>query len=158
MAAIPGITSLNPEALLSSFTSNLGFSVSGTLKKKKEAEGISAGKKEKDSKEKEKEKKKRKRKIIWPKGFDPANPGPPPDPERWLPKRERSSFKPKRKDKRSGAHLRGAQGAMEDSTKGGKVNKGASAASTIAREKLGPPKSEGGPSLALKKKGKKGRK
>uniref|UniRef100_A0A0D9V8S4 Signal recognition particle subunit SRP72 n=1 Tax=Leersia perrieri TaxID=77586 RepID=A0A0D9V8S4_9ORYZ len=54
--------------------------------------------------------KKRKRKPKYPKGFDPANPGPPPDPERWLPKRERSSYRPKRKDKR--AQVRGAQGAV----------------------------------------------
>lgn len=33
---------------------------------------------------------KRKRKPRYPKGFDPANPGPPPDPERWLPKRDRT--------------------------------------------------------------------
>ncbi|KAH0781357.1 hypothetical protein KY290_000955 [Solanum tuberosum] len=45
------------------------------------------------------------------KGFDPANPGSPPDPERWLPKRERSSYRPKRKDKRA-AQIRGSQGAV----------------------------------------------
>jgi len=55
--------------------------------------------------------KKRKRKPKYPKGFDPANPGPPPDPERWLPKRERSSYRPKRKDKRA-AQVRGSQGAV----------------------------------------------
>ncbi|KAL8191830.1 hypothetical protein R6Q57_028561 [Mikania cordata] len=60
---------------------------------------------------KDKAKKKRKRKPRYPKGFDPANPGPPPDPERWLPKRERSSYRPKRKDKRA-AQIRGSQGAM----------------------------------------------
>ncbi|XP_076896776.1 uncharacterized protein LOC143549878 [Bidens hawaiensis] len=60
---------------------------------------------------KEKAKKKRKRKPKYPKGFDPANPGPPPDPERWLPKRERSSYRPKRKDKRA-AQIRGSQGAV----------------------------------------------
>ncbi|KAE8808957.1 Signal recognition particle 72 kDa protein [Hordeum vulgare] len=54
--------------------------------------------------------KKRKRKPKYPKGYDPANPGPPPDPERWLPKRERSTYRPKRKDKR--AQVRGAQGAV----------------------------------------------
>ncbi|RVW90914.1 Signal recognition particle subunit SRP72 [Vitis vinifera] len=36
---------------------------------------------------------------------------PPPDPERWLPKRERSSYRPKRKDKRA-AQVRGSQGAV----------------------------------------------
>ncbi|KAK6930881.1 Signal recognition particle, SRP72 subunit, RNA-binding [Dillenia turbinata] len=60
---------------------------------------------------KEKAKKKRKRKPRYPKDFDPANPGPPPDPERWLPKRERSSYRPKRKDKRA-AQVRGSQGAV----------------------------------------------
>ncbi|KAJ0095507.1 hypothetical protein Patl1_16851 [Pistacia atlantica] len=59
----------------------------------------------------EKPKKKRKRKPRYPKGFDPANPGPPPDPERWLPRRERSSYRPKRKDKRA-AQVRGSQGAV----------------------------------------------
>lgn len=64
-----------------------------------------------ENKNKEKTKKKRKRKPRYPKGFDPANPGPPPDPERWLPKRERSTYRPKRKDKRA-AHVRGSQGAV----------------------------------------------
>ncbi|KAG8493085.1 hypothetical protein CXB51_010360 [Gossypium anomalum] len=64
-----------------------------------------------DGKTKEKLKKKRKRKPRYPKGFDPANPGPPPDPERWLPRRERSSYRPKRKDKRA-AQVRGSQGAV----------------------------------------------
>ncbi|KAJ0242907.1 Signal recognition particle subunit SRP72 [Hirschfeldia incana] len=53
----------------------------------------------------------RKRKPRYPKGFDPANPGPRPDPERWLPRRERSSYRPKRKDKRA-AQIRGSQGAV----------------------------------------------
>lgn len=64
-----------------------------------------------EGKNKTKAKKKRKRKPKYPKGFDPANPGPPPDPERWLPKRERSTFRPKRKDKRA-AQVRGSQGAV----------------------------------------------
>nr|CAB3460352.1 unnamed protein product [Digitaria exilis] len=58
--------------------------------------------------------KKRKQKPRYPKGFDPANPGPPPDPERWLPRRERSSYRPKRKDKK--AQVRGAQGAVTRET------------------------------------------
>ncbi|KAK6776265.1 hypothetical protein RDI58_027266 [Solanum bulbocastanum] len=64
-----------------------------------------------EAKSKDKAKKKRKRKPKYPKGFDPANPGTPPDPERWLPKRERSSYRPKRKDKRA-AQVRGSQGAV----------------------------------------------
>ncbi|XP_031476692.1 uncharacterized protein LOC116248184 [Nymphaea colorata] len=66
---------------------------------------------EEEAKGKSKTKKKRKRKPKYPKGFDPANPGPPPDPERWLPKRERSSYRPRRKDKRA-AQIRGSQGAV----------------------------------------------
>lgn len=60
---------------------------------------------------KEKGKKKRERRPRYPIGFNPANLGPPPDPERWLPKRERSSYRPKRKDKRT-AQVRGYQGAV----------------------------------------------
>lgn len=56
-----------------------------------------------------KKKKKKKRKIRYPKGFDPENPGPPPDPERWLPKHERSDYKKKMK-KRDKHLLRGPQG------------------------------------------------
>lgn len=68
-----------------------------------------------EAKTKDKTKKKRKRKPKYPKGFDPANPGPPPDPERWLPKRERSSYRPKRKDKRA-AQIRGSQGSVAKET------------------------------------------
>lgn len=64
-----------------------------------------------DDKNKTKLKKKRKRKPRYPKSFDPANPGPPPDPERWIPKKERSTYRPKRKDKRA-AQVRGSQGAI----------------------------------------------
>ncbi|CAA0805781.1 SRP72 RNA-binding domain [Striga hermonthica] len=81
--------------------------------------GVSAGVGETyEPKAKEKNKKKRKRKPKYPKGFDPANPGPPPDPERWLPKRERSSYRPKRKDKRA-AQVRGSQGAVAKEAPGG---------------------------------------
>lgn len=61
--------------------------------------------------ERSKPRRKRKRKPLYPKGFDPANPGPPPDPERWLPRRERSTYKPRRKDKRAN-QIRGSQGAV----------------------------------------------
>ena len=59
------------------------------------------------STDKPKARKKRKKKVILPKGFDPSNPGPLPDPERWLPLRERSTWKGKRKK----VNIRGAQGA-----------------------------------------------
>jgi len=57
-------------------------------------------------------KRKRKRKVILPKNYDPSIP---PDPERWLPKSERTAFKKKLnkkfKDKDIG---RGTQGAAND--------------------------------------------
>merc|ERR1712146_26296 len=71
-----------------------------------EADKEAAGKKEEVKK-----KRKRQRKIRYPKNFDPENPGPPPDPERWLPKRERSEFK-KRMRKRDKALQRGPQGSI----------------------------------------------
>ncbi|KAL2344968.1 hypothetical protein Fmac_006253 [Flemingia macrophylla] len=56
----------------------------------KQVEGLHVGVPEtyEEGKNKTKTKKKRKRKPRYPQGFDPANPGPPPDPERWL-RRER---------------------------------------------------------------------
>ncbi|XP_039120897.1 signal recognition particle subunit SRP72 [Dioscorea cayenensis subsp. rotundata] len=76
----------------------------------KHVEGAHVGKTEVSEEVKKARAKKRKRKPRYPKGFDPANPGPPPDPERWLPKRERSSYRPRRKDKRG--QVRGSQGAV----------------------------------------------
>ncbi|KAI8106099.1 hypothetical protein M9435_000646 [Picochlorum sp. BPE23] len=58
-----------------------------------------------------KKKKKRKRKPRYPKGFDPENPGPPPDPERWLPKWQRAENKKMRKKKKEKDATRGSQGA-----------------------------------------------
>mmetsp|Transcript_117672 Transcript_117672/g.327648 ORF Transcript_117672/g.327648 Transcript_117672/m.327648 type:complete len:662 (+) Transcript_117672:70-2055(+) len=77
------------------------------LKKKTERED---GEGEKEA-EKVKAKRKRKRKPRWPKGFDPENPGPPPDPERWLPKHERTEYKKKMR-KRDKNLFRGPQGSM----------------------------------------------
>ncbi|KAG0475952.1 hypothetical protein HPP92_012793 [Vanilla planifolia] len=77
--------------------------------------------------------KKRKRKPRYPKGFDPANPGPPPDPERWLPKRERSTYRPRRKDKR--AQVRGSQGSVARDKHDGSISSSASASSTGAHPK-----------------------
>lgn len=45
-------------------------------------------------------KRKRKRKTRLPKNFDPENPGPPPDPERWLPKWQRAEYKRKRRSRK----------------------------------------------------------
>jgi|SRR6185312_16184713 len=49
-------------------------------------------------------KKKHKRKPLLPKNYDPNTP---PDPERWLPKRERSTYRGKRKKQLN----KGSQGA-----------------------------------------------
>lgn len=61
--------------------------------------------------------KQRKRLRALPKSFDASNPPPPPDPERWIPKRERSANKAREKQKRrreskSGAQIKGGQGAV----------------------------------------------
>lgn len=58
------------------------------------------------AKKPETKKTKKKRKKRLPKDYDPN--GPPPDPERWLPKTLRSSYK---KKKKPGNQFRGAQGA-----------------------------------------------
>ena len=57
---------------------------------------------------------KSKKRIRYPKNFDPANPGPLPDPERWLPKWQRSRFK--KMAKKKGIYLKGAQGDAQMST------------------------------------------
>ncbi|KAL6516282.1 hypothetical protein OROGR_019587 [Orobanche gracilis] len=100
LKALPGLKGIDVESLEKTYGA------------KHVENGVSMGVSEAyEAKSKEKNKKKRKRKPKYPKGFDPANPGPPPDPERWLPKRERSSYRPKRKDKRA-AQVRGSQGAV----------------------------------------------
>ncbi|KAL6539014.1 hypothetical protein OROMI_025340 [Orobanche minor] len=99
LKALPGLKGIDVESL------------EKTYRAKHVENGVSVGVGEGyEAKSKEK-RKQRKRKPKYPKGFDPANPGPPPDPERWLPKRERSSYRPKRKDKRA-AQVRGSQGAV----------------------------------------------
>lgn len=44
-------------------------------------------------------KKKKKKKIRYPKNYDPKNPGPLPDPERWLPKLQRKKYRNLAKNK-----------------------------------------------------------
>ncbi len=58
--------------------------------------------------------KKRKRQIKYPKNFDPKNPGPEPDYERWLPKWQRSRYK--KYAKKKGLYLKGAQGDAQIDT------------------------------------------
>lgn len=52
--------------------------------------------------------KKKKRKIRLPKEFNPAVD---PDPERWLPKQERSTWKGRKRDKKKNDVSKGSQGA-----------------------------------------------
>jgi len=67
--------------------------------------------------EKEKKKKKKKRKIRYPKNFDSKNPGPMPDPERWVPKFQRKKYRNIAKNKMS------YQGASTDNTTTVSLNK-----------------------------------
>jgi len=77
------------------------------------------------------EKHKRKRKPKYPKGFDPKNPGPKPDPERWLPKYERSKYRKYAKKK---GLLRGPQGGTNVSATATQDNFADSGPSTINME------------------------
>lgn len=59
--------------------------------------------------------KKRKRKVIFPKGYDPSKPNfglGPIDPERWLPKYQRSTYKPKGRKKKD-LIGKGTQGGVQ---------------------------------------------
>lgn len=105
---VPSYSHLDPEELEAVPIPKMG----GPQKKKGDKEEDKAEVAEgDDAAAKAKAKRHRKRKPLYPKGFDPENPGPPPDPERWLPKRERAEFK-KRMRKRDKNLARGPQGAM----------------------------------------------
>eukprot|EP00210_Caulerpa_lentillifera_P004839 g4620.t1 len=54
--------------------------------------------------------KKRKKKPRFPKNFDPESPGPRPDPERWLPKWQRSGYRRRTHGRKKDA-VKGSQGA-----------------------------------------------
>ena len=54
------------------------------------------------------------RKTKLPKSYDPENPGPVPDPERWLPKWQQSKYK--KFAKKRGIYLKGAQGDAQIDT------------------------------------------
>lgn len=74
--------------------------------------GVKYVKKSKDSgKQADKKKKnnKKKRKTILPKNYDPSKK---PDPERWLPKYERSTYRKKKEKKGVGKGTQGAVGDM----------------------------------------------
>merc|ERR1712176_109516 len=102
---LPAYDHLDAEALETAAIPKIG----PPLRRKEEAKAEpEEGDKEPTDK---KNKRKRNRKIRYPKNFDPENPGPPPDPERWLPKRERTEYK-KRMRKRDKNLARGPQGSM----------------------------------------------
>ncbi|CAL5219381.1 g1203 [Coccomyxa viridis] len=95
-------------------------------------------------------KKKRKRKVRHPKDFDPANPGPMPHPERWLPKWQRSDFKKRRKTRKEKQEgVKGSQGA-------GKVDEALDRSNVVTEETDTGPERKGPPAGARSKK--KGRK
>lgn len=82
---------------------------------------------------------KRKRNIKYPKNFDPKNPGPEPDHERWLPKWQRSRFK--KIAKKRGIYLKGAQGDAQIDTD---VTSGAAFAHSTAHQDVVTEKQGGG--------------
>lgn len=80
-------------ALMPIITERLGR-VGGSTRMSKAAKASGSG-------EAQKAKKRSRKKVVrLPKGFDPENPAPPPDPERWLPKWQRSDFKRKRRSRK----------------------------------------------------------
>jgi signal recognition particle subunit SRP72 len=113
---VPSLVTMDPEEIEQAAPPRL-FNKTATASKAadKAAEKAAAsaenteetGKEKTEETETAKAKKKRKKKIRYPKDFDPENPGPPPDPERWIPKRERAGAK-KKKGKNP---MRGNQGA-----------------------------------------------
>merc|ERR1712183_548283 len=123
----------------------------GPLRRKEETkvEPEEGDKEVADKTEEAKKKRKRNRKIRYPKNFDPENPGPPPDPERWLPKRERAEFK-KRMRKRDKQLLRGPQGSMPTDDAAFRKQGPSTAQVEVAKDTTRPPRNQG-----RKKQGKK---
>lgn len=93
--------------------------------------------------------KKRKRKKRLPKNYDPD--GPPPDPERWLPKAMRAGYK--KKKRRGEPNFRGAQGADAASAEAAAAKNAEKSAARAAAAEAGPqPTPSGRPKGAKKKK------
>lgn len=80
------------------------------------------------------ERKKKKRKKRLPKNYDPD--GPPPDPERWLPKTLRSGYK-KKKPKNERNNFRGSQGADAAATEAAAVKNAERSAARAAGSSTG---------------------
>jgi signal recognition particle subunit SRP72 len=103
--------------------------------------------------------KKKKRKPRYPKGYDPSKPSgglPPPDPERWLPKWQRSDYKKKQKRRRDRTEgpVKGSQGAGKVDESLDRAKKGPEAMEVDAKGK-GPAGGGAKPSLPQRKGGKK---
>jgi len=106
---LPGLESIDVSSLES-----VSAPRSETLRRERRTER-KKGTKEEEKKEDEKKKsRKRKRKKRLPKKFDPNNPGPMPDEERWLPRFERKSFS--KKGRRRKQQFRGSQGSLPGET------------------------------------------
>ena len=86
---VPSYEHLDPEALEAAPVPKI------TMPKKAESGKDAGGDWNPAGTDAEIAKKRRKKKVRYPKNFDPENPGPPPDPERWLPKTERTEYKKK---------------------------------------------------------------
>lgn len=103
---------INIDSVPSAFTRDIDVDAlesqaGNMLLKKKQGDEDDEGQKSGDKKKR----KKRKRKVRYPKDFNPENPGPLPDPERWLPKWQRAENRKLRKKKKDKDATRGSQGA-----------------------------------------------
>ncbi|CAE8685589.1 unnamed protein product, partial [Polarella glacialis] len=145
---VPSFEHLDPEELEASPIPKIGATLA-MKKREKDQENVEAAVGSENPAQ-AKAKRIRKRKPLYPKNFDPENPGPPPDPERWLPKRERTEFKKKMR-KRDKNLLRGPQGAMVvDESALGRKQGPSTAQVEVTSDKLRAPKAQ-----ARKPKGKK---
>lgn len=132
--------------------------IKDTNKRQREQDEEDKRKEDEAKLQKKKARKKKKRKIRYPKGFDPENPGPMPDPERWIPREQRTNVK-KGKKRRNANQMRGPQGtsfANKDSEN--KVFEGISAeekAANEAKAKALKPQQSAGQRKANRKKGRK---
>lgn len=76
--------------------------------------------------------KRKRRRPRYPKNFNPDNPGPMPDPERWLPKYERAEYERKLKKK---LKVKGGAAAIKGAQGGSKVNEELDASKTDKAQK-----------------------
>jgi len=141
---VPSYDHLDPEELEASVIPKIGQ----PKKRNEKEEGDQVDADKAEGKE-ERAPKKKTRKIRYPKNFDPENPGQPPDPERWLPKRERAEFK-KRMRKRDKNLARGPQGSMPTDDNAFRKQGPSTAQVEVAKDTTGPRRNQG-----RKKQGKK---